>query len=277
MNKVLLCLCLSFTFLIGCSRLDIAFNWADTYIASKVDDYFDISSKQSKDLKSGINKDLQAIRTDVLPTWIQRLKEIKKEVSDGPLSEERISLYFSLFMKDVEQINAKFSDTAVDFIATTNPDQINYFTKAFHKKNNEDLEKFQNVAKFKSEYRDKYTEWFEMFLGYLNKEQKNLIEENLNQSPFPADLRAKNKEFVFQKFLHEKNSAEQMKNFVKSYYLSPDTYDLPDYRQALAQYQKNMQKLVIQVLMTMNPEQKNNLKQSLSDKTAQLEKIATRN
>ncbi|MDG0818113.1 DUF6279 family lipoprotein [Bdellovibrio svalbardensis] len=276
MNRVLLCLCLSFVFLTGCSRLDIAFRWADTYIASKVDDYFDISSKQSKELKNDINKDLQAIRTEVLPTWIERLKGIQKEVNDGPLSEDRVSFYFALFLKDIEQINSKFSDTAVDFIATTNPEQITYFTKAFHKKNMEDLEKFQDKAKFKSEYRDKYIDWFEMFIGSLNKEQKNMLEESLNTSPFPADLKVKNKEFVFQKFLRETSSTEQMKAFVKNYYSNPESYDLPEYREALAKYQKDMQKLVAQVLSTLTPEQKSSLKENLSEKIAQLHRIATR-
>jgi hypothetical protein len=38
MNKFLLILCLGLVSLTGCSRLDMAFRWADTYIASKVDD-----------------------------------------------------------------------------------------------------------------------------------------------------------------------------------------------------------------------------------------------
>lgn len=276
MNKAILFLCLGFVFLSGCSRLDLAFRWADTYIASKVDDYFDISSKQSKELKNGINKDLQAIRTEVLPGWIDRLKGIQKEFSEGVVNEDRVAFYFELFMKDVEQINSRFSDTAVDFIATTKPEQIDYFAKAFHKKNNEDLEKLQNTKKFMADYRDKYMDWFEMFIGSLNTEQKNMVEENLIRSPFPAELKVKNKELVFEKFIQEKNSAEQMKDFVKNYYNNPEKFDLPEYREALAQYQKNMQKLITQILLTLTPKQKASLQENISEKTAQLERIAKR-
>jgi hypothetical protein len=260
----------------GCSRLDIAFRWADTYIASKVDDYFDISSKQSKDLKKDIQKDLNSIKVAMLPNWIDRLQGIQKDVDSAQLNEEQVAIYFTGFMKDVDQITSHFSTTAVDFIATTNPDQIEYFKKSFHKKNQEDLEKAQNVSKLRKEYRDKYEEWFEMFLGSLTKEQRQLMEDNLEKSPFPAELKAKNKDYVFQKFFEHKGSVEEMKAFVREYYTNPEKYDMPEYRQAFVQYQKDLQKLVTQILTTMTDKQKAALKDSINEKTAQLRSIAMR-
>lgn len=276
MNKFLIVLSLAFLGLTGCSRLDIAFNWADTYIASKVDDYFDISSKQSKDLKHDIQKDLQGIKSEVLPQWIARLKGIQEEVTAGTLHDERIAFYFSLFMKDVEQFSSRFSGTAVDFISTTNSQQLDYFAKAFHKKNQEDLEKAQNTAKLKKDYRDKYFEWIEMFVGSLNTDQKKMVEDNIALSPFPAELKAKNKEYIFEKFMAMKGSPEEMKNFVKDYYSSPEKYDMPEFREAYTSYQKNLQKLVVNILDTLSPDQKARLKDNLTEKMGQLQKIASR-
>lgn len=276
MNKFLVSLCFAFLALTGCSRLDIAFNWADTYIASKVDDYFDISSQQSKELKKDIQKDLQAIRAEVLPTWIDRLKEIQKEVDAGPLNEQRVSFYFSLFMKDIEAINARFSNTAVDFIATTNSTQLNFFDKAFKSKNSEDMDKARNLSKLQKEYRDKYNDYFEMFLGYLTKEQKAMIEDSVKTSPFPLELKIRNKEFVYNKFLKEKGSPEGMKAFVKDYYTHPAQYDMPEFQTAFLNYQQNLQSLVVKVMTSMNEEQKKNLRSSINEKTAQLEMLAKR-
>ncbi|MGE5087348.1 MAG: DUF6279 family lipoprotein [Bacillota bacterium] len=276
MNKFILILCLGLFSLTGCSRLDIAFRWADTYIASKVDDYFDISSKQSKELKHGIQKDLQELKAQVLPGWIDRLQGIQQEVQEGSINDTRVAFYFSSFLKDVEHINSYFSTTAVDFIASTNPTQLEHFNKAFQKKNREDLEKAQDLAKVKKEYREKYEEWFEMFLGSLTPEQMKMMEDNLNNSPFPAELKAKNKSFVMQSFLRHKDSPDEMKNFVKDYYNNPDKYDLPEYRSAFTKYQANLQKLVAQIISMMTQKQKESLKENINEKTAQLHSIIAR-
>lgn len=276
MNKFLLLLCLGFFSLTGCSRLDMAFRWADTYIASKVDDYFDISSKQSKDLKNGIQKDLQGLKAQVLPSWIERLQRIQQEVQDGSINDSRIAFYFTAFLKDIEQINSHFSTTAVDFIASTKPEQIEHFNKAFQRKNQDDLENSHDLARVKKEYREKYEEWLEMFLGSLTAEQKKLVDDNLNNSPFPAELKAKNKSFVMQAFLNHKESPDEMKAFVKDYYTNPDKYDLPEYRSAFVKYQSDLQKLVTQIIATMTQKQKESLKENIEEKTAQLNSIIIR-
>lgn len=276
MNKFLLILCLGLVSLTGCSRLDMAFRWADTYIASKVDDYFDISSKQSKELKNGIQKDLEGLKAQVLPSWIERLQGIQQEVQTGSINDSRVAFYFAAFMKDVEQINSYFSSTAVNFIASTNLKQIEHFNKSFQKKNQDDLEKSRDLAYVKNEYREKYEEWFEIFLGSLTAEQKKLMDDNLNNSPFPAELKAKNKNFVMQAFLNHKDSPEEMKAFVKDYYTNPDKYDLPEYRTALAKYQGDLQELVAQIIGTMTQKQKASLKVNIDEKTAQLHSIIAR-
>jgi len=272
-NLFLPLFCAVFLFLTGCSRLDFAFRWADTYITSKVDDYFDISSQQSKELKNDLKKDLQAFRKEILPSWRDRLKTIQGEIDQGLFNSDRQSFYFNSFAKEFDHINSHFAETATDFITTINNQQIKYFAQALQKKNSEELKKFSDEKKLKTEYRDKYVEYFEMFIGSLNAEQKQLVEESLTSSPFPAILKIKNKNFVFQEFAAQSDSTEKMKNFVQQYFAHPEKYDMPEYRQALEQYQQNLQQLVVKVLGTLTPKQKSALKENIFEKIQQLQKI----
>lgn len=276
MQKILLLISVSFTCLTACSRLDIAFNWADTFIASKVDDYFDISSKQSAALKKSLHQDIEKIKTGVLPKWIDNAKELEQDISKGTLSEAKITSVFSLVMKNVEQFTAHFADTAVNFISTANPKQLAYFTKALHEKNNEDLEKFHNTKKYQKDYKEKYHKYFEMFLGSLTDSQKALIEKHISESPFPLELKVKNKELVFQKFIKESGSSESMKKFVRDFYAHPEVYTDPQYQQAFTEYQKNLQRLVVGILMNLTAQQKKELLENLQEKVTQLEKIRGR-
>ncbi|WP_347357639.1 DUF6279 family lipoprotein [Bdellovibrio sp.] len=274
MNKMLAVLCLGFLSLTGCNQIGLAFRWADTYIASKVDDYFDISSKQSASLKNGIKKDLNELKADLLPQWVARFREIQSEVQSGHLNPERTQFYFDLFMKDIDHINVRFSDTANLFISNTNNEQLEYFAKAFQKKTQDDLQKFQKTAQYQKEMRGKYLEYFEMFLGSLNQEQQKLIDTHLADSPFPGELKARSKAHVISLYLQGNKSTEHRRKFLREYYSNPTAFSLPEYQTAYQDYQHQLKNLVIKMMSTITDKQKKNLIENLNEKTAQLERIA---
>lgn len=275
MNRVLAAvLCLGFLGLTGCNQLGLAFRWADTYIASKVDDYFDISSKQSASLKDGLKKDLKDLKSDLIPQWVVRFRSIQSEVKTGNLNPERTQFYFDLFMKDIEHINGRFSDTANVFISNTQNDQLEYFAKAFQKKTREDFERFQKTTQYRKDMREKYLEYFEMFLGSLNKDQQALIDAHLTEAPFPGELKARNKAHIISLYLQGNKTAEARRQFLKQYYNDPTALNLPEYQNAYQNYQNQLKKLVIEVMVTLTEQQKRNLIESLNEKTAQLERIA---
>ncbi|WP_413943000.1 DUF6279 family lipoprotein [Bdellovibrio sp. HCB-162] len=276
MQKILLMIVVSFSCLTACSRLDIAYNWADTFIASKVDDYFDISSKQSKALKKSLQQDFEKMKTAVLPDWINNAKELEQDIAQNKLNENKISSVFSLVMRNVEHFTSYFTDTAVNFISSTDPQQLAYFSKAFHEKNEEDLKKFRDTKRYQREYKEKYYKYFNMFLGSLTDSQKLLIEKHIQNSPFPLELKIKNKEWVFQKFTKECKTPESMKAFVRDFYAHPESYNDPAYQAAFKNYQKDLQGLVVKILLSLNSEQKKELLQNLQEKVAQLEKIRRR-
>lgn len=274
MKNICLVLSLGLLLLSGCSRLDIAYRWADTYIASKVDDYFDISSEQSKALKKDIKKDLGVMKTTLLPQWTERLEKIQNDVETGTLTDSKVAVYFGQFFKDIEQINSHFATTAVDFISSTQPTQIEYFKKSFAKKNREDIEKAQNITKIQKDYRGKYADVFEMFVGSLTKDQEKMIEESVKNSPYPAELKAKNKAYIFNEFISHQNSMDEMKKFVREYTLQADKFDLPEFRAANQAYQENLQKLITQVMTSLTEKQKMALKNNINEKTEQLRSIS---
>lgn len=276
MRRYFVLFCLAIPFLTSCSRLDIAFHWADTFIASKVDDYFDISSGQSKALKKSLQQDFAKIKAQVLPQWIEGARQLENDVATENIRKDHIAPLFGMVMSQVQRFTAYFADTAVDFISTTDSKQLAYFSKVFHEKMYEDLKLVHNPQKQHKEYQEKYYKYFGMFLGSLTREQKNLIERHIVESPFPSELKMKNKEWIFQQFQKESTSQEKIRDFVRDLSNHPEKYDLPEYQDAFKRYQEHLQNLVIQVLQTLTPEQKKELRDNLLEKVAQLQKIRDR-
>lgn len=272
MKNTFLIICLSLSCLTACSRLDFAFSWADTYIASAVDDYFDISSQQSKSLKKSLKYDFDKMKSAVLPEWITNARQIQTDIASGTLNRNEITTIFSSILRNVDHLTSLFAETAVEFVSNLNPKQLDYFTRIFREKTEEDRQKIRE-EQHHEEHLKKYFKYFEMFLGSLTKEQKILIEKHALATPFPSQLKIKNKEWVFQQFMKQRFSLSNQKNFVRDYLNQPEKFQLHEYRQALQGYYQNLQNLLVDVLLTLTPKQKEELRQNLQDKVVQLEKI----
>jgi len=262
--------------IISCSRLDMAVNWADTYIASQVDDYFDISFEQNKELKESLKKDIQKIRTNEFPQWAKTFRELAGEIRGNTLSEEDFNKYFETTLQASRTIQPVFSETAVKFIASASPEQLTHFERTFSKKNVEYKEKIQNSEKTRNESRKKYIRGIEMGIDSLSKDQDQLLNRHLSENPFPAQALIKNRNHILEKFIEAKKSPESLKTFVRAYYQDKYQFADPEYQQALKKYQTELSKFVFQLFKSLDEKQKSFLCESLAEKAGLLDKMATK-
>ncbi|MGZ3743787.1 MAG: DUF6279 family lipoprotein [Pseudobdellovibrionaceae bacterium] len=262
---------------LSCSRLDIAVNWADTYIIYQVDDYFDISSQQSKELKESLKKDFLKIRHEQFNKWAATLRQFNKNILENTLSEEIFHDYFTKTLEASRQLPTYFVNTAVKFIASTNQTQLEHFEKTVRKKNIEDQKKIQNGETARNESRKKYLRWIDMWIGPLSKEQTQLLNQHLNTHPFPAQAQLANKIYILEKFHESRKSPEGLKNFVRNYYNNKYEVENPEYLQALAAYQTELEKFLFQLIQSLNEKQKRTLSENLSEKSSALEKLSVSN
>lgn len=262
--------------LTSCSRLDVALSWADTYIAAKVDDYFNLSSRQNKELKQALRTNIRQIRKSKFPEWAQTLRQIAREIHDHPLNEAVVDKYFRQILLVTDSLQPAFTETAVHFIGEARPEQLEHFERTVHQKNIEDEKKIQNSQKARDENRKKYLRGIELWIDSLSKEQDQLLNRHLNENPFPARALIKNRNQVLEKFSASKKSPEALKDFVRSYYTDKNQYADPEYREALRNYQTNLEKFTYQLLKSLNEKQKKSLCDNLMEKATLLEKLAAK-
>lgn len=261
---------------LGCTRLDIAVSWADTYIVSQVDDYFDINSTQSKGLKESLKRDIAKVRKEQFGVWAAELRRFEKEVRENTLSEESFHQYFENTLDTSKKIQPYFTDSAVKFISTATPAQLEHFERTLRKKNIEDEKKIQNGQKARYETRKKYLRWVEMWIDSLSKDQDQLLNQHLTDYPFPALAQIKNKNVVLEKFHEARKSPESLKNFVRNYYNNKYQYADPEYQKALTSYQAELEKFIYGLVKSLNEKQKKLLSENLTAKASSLERLAAK-
>lgn len=267
---------LCFTGIVSCTRLDIAISWADTYIASQVDDYFDITSTQSKELKTSLKNDITRVRKEQFGIWAEEMRRFEKTVREGTLTEESFHTYFEKTLNTSRQIQPYFTDSAVKFISTATPAQLEHFERTLRKKNIEDEQKIQNGEKARNESRKKYLRWVEMWIDSLSKDQEQLLNQHLNNDPFPALAQIKNKNYVLERFSEARKSPEGLKNFVRNYYNNKYQFADPEYQKSLTTYQARLEKFMYELLKSLNEKQKKLLSENLTEKASSLERLAAK-
>lgn len=273
-NLVIILICL--LSLVSCTKLDVAVSWADTYVISQIDDYFDINSQQRKDLKESLKKDIKKIRVEQFPEWAAELRRFQKDISDDKLTDVSFHDYFVKTLETTKKIQPYFTDTAVKFIATTTTPQLEHFERTLRKKNVEDEKKIQDGKKARDESRKKYLRWTEMWIDSLSKDQDQLLNQHLTNNPFPALEQIKNKNYVLEKFHEARKSPEDLKKFVRNYYNNKYQYADPEYQKALSTYQADLEKFIFQLIKSMSEKQKKALSDSLTERANSLERLATK-
>ncbi|GAA4501292.1 DUF6279 family lipoprotein [Pseudaeromonas paramecii] len=97
---LLLCgLCL----LLGGCSVRLMYHWLDWAIAWKLDDYFQLNSRQSRIVDHEVDRFLSWHRQVELPVYAKQLRQLADELKE-PLSEARTDYYFGLFEGDLTRL-----------------------------------------------------------------------------------------------------------------------------------------------------------------------------
>jgi hypothetical protein len=260
----------------GCSRLDMAVNWADSYITSLVDDYFDLTSKQNKQLKESLNADIEKIRQEQFPSWAAILRRMDQELSKNSISEQIVKKYFIEVLELGRKLPSYFEDTALIFAESLSKEQMNYFDEEIEKKNTKDEKKLKNQETALDENRKKYQRAIEMWTGSLNRAQELVLEKHLKDHKFPLREQIKNKKELQKKFREARESVIDLKKFIKSYYVDNNRIVDADYGKALTAYQADLQTYLFQLVKSLSEKQKKIFSENLIEKATALEELAVK-
>ncbi|MNJ98609.1 hypothetical protein D3C87_163760 [compost metagenome] len=276
MKKTMMFLCVGLLFFsTACSRLDMAFKSADMFLAFRVDDYFDISSQQKKDLKANFKKDLERLKKESLPELSAQLKRVDQDLERNALNEERLTELVKYSMTTMEEVLSQFSGTTQAFVGSLKPEQFIYFEKASEKKLAEERETVRDQGDFLKKGRKTYARWLEMFFGDLTRDQKALLDQHLMKTTYFYELKIKNKESFLKKIKAGKNSPEMQKQLVISYYSDKGSQDIPEFSQGQKQFEKDLEIFLSQLIQSLSPSQKAKLKANILDKARQLDRLAS--
>lgn len=259
----------SITFLSSCTN-KMAFSYLDTAVAWRLDDYFDLTRDQEKELKKefiGSTKEIIEKNQKLAREVIAPLKSSEamppalvadnadRSQVDCADFEVRLQKVKQIFENSIEVYKAK----AVVLTETLKKPQIDYFINATERKILEDEKKSKNAQAFVDKQVDKSIQNVEKFLGSITKEQKEKITTFVKENPRPIIQQIEQQRNNLNKLKELQSDFDKAKNHIKNYISDWKAQQAPDYVQLQNKRLEKQEKFYADLLCRASPEQKKHL------------------
>jgi len=185
---LLCCVTIATSLAVGCSAISFAYNNASSFVASELDDAFDLDDAQELELEERLQKFFAWHRQHELPHYQQTLNAAAITIADGISAAEFLELSALLRLAWRRSLTQAIHDLG-DLALTLSPAQIDHFQQYLHDEAEEYRDYLQMSVQQRTIFRVKrglkrMQGWF----GKLDESQQEKISLRLQQLPdfYPA-------------------------------------------------------------------------------------------
>jgi hypothetical protein len=243
----------------GCSRMDLALRWADTFVLATVDDYFLMNTSQKTRARSEFNQALEQVRRNEFSRLADLLEDSAQKLESSQFGAPEIEAFHKTFNQIFRAAVGRFELMGQNLLA----DQVATDFKLFdqeYKEQQEDREKDLGDAKAQSKKTLKSIEDFiEETVEYLNKSQKLELQEFILKHPRPAQLAFQSREKMYEKFKALRKDEALRRAFVTTYFTDWESLQTPEYVKARAENQAQFKLWMAKLLGGLEPGQRKNV------------------
>lgn len=257
--------------LFSCSRIDLAANWADTYITNQLDKYFDINSIQSQFVKKNLKEDIKSIKRIIFPRAADELEKVFKETNEIRTYNRELIVAHEKTMKAIFYDALKiFERSAVGFATQLNAGQLQAFKKEFNEKTDDIRKILNDPTESRDKRYEKIRKFIESWIGNLNNDQKKDLRNFCQLNLFPYREQIINREKLSNGFYEVFNDLDKRKLYVSELFLNYESMRDTLYTQVITDDQDKMIDMIVKIANKMTEDQRNHLRSTLKDRIKQL-------
>lgn len=258
----------------GCSRAVVAYNFGDTLMAYKIDDYFDLNSSQKKILKAELKTQFESAKSEILPQIAEDLEKILPLVDQPTITTAVLAEKVDLVQGHFKNIMLHFKSTAQEISGQLLPEQMEHFKERVA----EDVKKIQKKTTDADGIWINSLERYEKFLtfcfGYLTSDQEKSLKAFLKANPLSWDLETRNRQSVLDQWIKAFPEKAQRLAFTEKYFNDYETVRLPEYKEALRIHRQAFQAYIAQEFWpSLEKNQRKHFKAELVARIEQIKKI----
>jgi hypothetical protein len=270
MMKYLFFVLLSPLLLISCSRISIAVHWADTFVLSGVEDYFDLSSAQKSQFKTEFKLILKEIEKNDFPKLAEYLESLAATVENNQLTLTVVQDYIKKGGGLIKNAFIKFEPLAIRIVEEQASKGFESFDNEFNEKFNKDLKELDDQNARAKKLKKQYEFWIDQTVDFLQESQEKSLTEQIAENPSPKQLQLQSKKSVYDKFVIARANPIARKEFISKFFNDWESLQTTEYLQARKVYHEKLFVWIYQLSQTLNEKQKRNLTENLRKRSKQI-------
>ena len=223
-----------FIFSISCSKTKIAYNFADYFLLSWFESYFELSEPQRLDLEEKIERFFVWHRKSELPKIVLFLEEFKIRYVDGVDKKDMEWItYESKFFW--ERILNYAEEDIVSFLLTVDDKQILEAKEKLLKKEDDRLVKQSKMIleELRKDILDRIYDILDDWLGDLETSQKEQIATWFRPDSYWVAIKLRNREKFQNDLIDLLKSKEMLKENIRSWISDPESHWTDEFKTAM--------------------------------------------
>ena len=254
---------------VSCSRLDLAVNLANSYIAKKTDDFFDLTWDQKSWLKEVLASDISKIKKTIFPILASEMLKVADQLSQQKKFDSKAVMINFNRLEEIYYDGLKIlAPTAVALVDKLNPAQIEYFQKETDKKFLEMRDDSNNKT-----YK-KMKKNFDSWMGGITSGQTEELREFIAKHPTPVKEIIFNRQTLTHEFVKIYPDKAARKLFIEGIFTDYSSKVSANYKKVIDEKNKNIAEFFTHIINTMADKQKQTLINTIRDRANQIIKIS---
>lgn len=263
--KFILILSLLVFGVLGCSRIDVAYDLAPRLVANNLDDNFDFSSERYNQVKQIIASDFKNnkgfLRTEVLA----RIDELLAVADEKNLTEAQVEQFFQNIRKMQGRVIQSFAPSFNEIVVKMTKEELENVKKETTERHKKAAERLEDKAKFKEKSFTGFERNMETLFDEVTDEQKKIYLDFVDRNYDYFKLQLEHRKSYLKRFEETFEDKAKLIELVMKYYSADDSIKTPEQLKVQQSFTKDMFATTTKLWTTLNAEQKTEYKKSLNE------------
>lgn len=246
----------------GCSRMDLALRWADTFVLATVDDYFLMDSTQKARTRSEFNQALQQVRKNEFSRIADLLEDSANKLESSQFGAPEVEVFHRTFNQIFKSAVGRFELMGQNLLADQVATDFKLFDQEYQEQQEDRKKDLEDVKAQSKKTLKSIEDFVEETIEYLTKIQKQDLQEFVLKHPRPAQLAFQSREKMYEKFKSVRKDEALRRAFITIYFTDWESLQTSEYVKARAENQAQFKAWLVRLLGGLEPGQRKNVVQN---------------
>ena len=250
---------------LGCTRINVAYDLAPRLVANNLDDNFDFTSERYDQVKQIIASDFKNNKGLLKSEVLSRVDELLAVADEKNLTEAQVEMFFQNIRKMQGKVIQSFAPSFNEVVTKMTKEELENVKKETTERHKKAAERLEDKAKFKEKSFAGFEKNMETLFDEVTDEQKKIYSDFIDRNYEYFRLQLEHRKSYLKRF--EESFADKVKltDLVMKYYSADDSIKTAEQLKVQQVFTKDMFATTTKIWTTLTADQRIEYKKSLSE------------